>query len=144
MGKHLFQARLKTRKSWKFLSEIFKSEFSILTVGKIKNSEIRKFRQTFPRVLRFPSFWFAIFSFFKNDLFQYSKVGNSVLYIYVMYCFQRLLKCFFFQQKYIMFKILTSHNKIYLLWDVSVLKSLSFLQKLLKKWLTSLRKNMQK
>ena len=41
------------------------------------------------------------------------KVGNYVLYIYAMYCFQSLLKCFFLQQKYIMFKVLPCRNKMY-------------------------------
>ena len=62
------------------------------------------------------------------------KVGNSVLYIYVMYCFPSLLKCFFLQQKHIIFKILACCNNIYLLRDVSILKSLTSLKILKKKY----------
>ena len=93
----LSPARSKTRKprkSRKIYSEIFISESSIFAVG-----QNRKLGIIFPRFPRFPSFRFAIFSFFKKIFFQYSTIGNSVLYIYVMYCFQSLLKCFFLQQK---------------------------------------------
>ena len=71
------------------------------------------------------------------------KVGNSVLYIYVMYCFPSLLKCFFLQQKHMIFKILPCCNKIYLLRDVSILKSLTSL-KILKKKLRHWERNMHK
>ena len=56
----------KSRKTRKFFSEIFISEFSILAVGQIENLEIRKLGIIFPRFLRFPkfpSFRFATFSF---------------------------------------------------------------------------------
>ena len=77
-------ARPKTRKSRKsqksrnFFSEIFKSEFSILAVGKkhkIQNSEIRRLGITFPRFPRFPtsrSFRFATFSFSFLIFFPFS------------------------------------------------------------------------
>ena len=60
---------------------------------------------------------------FKNSFFiehirrLLLKIDSFVLYIFVMYCFQSLLMCFFLQQK-----ILPSPNKEYLLWDVSILK----------------------
>ena len=69
-------------------------------------------------VSEFPIRHFFIFQ--KTFCFQYSTVGKSVLSIYVMVCFQSLLKCFFLHQKY-MFKILFCRNEIYLLWDVSTL-----------------------
>ena len=51
-----------------------------------------------------------------------------------MYCFPSLLKCFFLQQNH-NFELLPCCNKIYLLWDVSILKCLSSLKKTLKKTL---------
>ena len=75
--------------------------------GKIENLEIRKLGILFPR---FPRFRFATFSLFKTFFFQYSTVGNSVLSIYVMFCFQSLLKWFFLNQKY-MLKPQTAKHK---------------------------------
>ena len=94
-----YMTRSKTRKSRKtrnFFSEIFKSEFSILAVGqnrKLGNNGIIFPR--FPRFPRFPSFQFASFHFSKTFFFQYSTVGNSLLLIYVVLCFQSRLNCFF-------------------------------------------------
>ena len=97
------QARLKIRrtrksgKSRKIFPDINKSEFS---------QKQKKLGIIFPRFQRFQSVRFAIFLFFKKTFFfQYSKLGHIVLYIYVMYCFQKLLSVFF-QQEHIMFKIL--------------------------------------
>ena len=116
--------------------------FRFCPTAKIENSEIRKLRIIFPR---FPSVWF-IYRFFifskKKIFFQYSKVGNSVLYIYVIYCFQSVLKCFFFQQKYIMFKILPCRKKVYLF--EMYLKRLSFLENFLKSHLRHWERNMHK
>ena len=72
--------------------------------------------------------------FIENFRWLLLKVGNSVLYVYVMYCFPSLLKCFFLQQNH-NFELLPCCNKIYLLWDVSILKCLSSLKKTLKKTL---------
>ena len=97
------QARLKIRRTWKsgksrkIFSDINKSEFS---------QKQKKLGIIFPRFQRFQSVRFAIFYFSKkNFFFQYSKLGHIVLYIHVMYYFQKLLSVFF-QQEYIMFKIL--------------------------------------
>ena len=60
------------------------------------------------------------FVFQKTFPFQYFTVGNSVLYIDVVLCFQSVLKCFFLYEKY-MFKILPCRNKIYLLLDISII-----------------------
>ena len=76
-------ARSKTPKTRKFFSEIFKSDFSFWLQGKIENLEIRKLRiifLRFPRFLRFLSFRFATFSFFKELFFsilQYSFLELS-------------------------------------------------------------------
>ena len=116
----LKQARSKTQKSWKtqnFFSRPLNVTFRFWLYGKIENLEIKKLGIIFPS---FPSFRFATFSFFKKRFFQYSLVGNSILSIYVMFCFQSLLKCFFFHQKY-MLKIFPCCNEIYLLWDISAL-----------------------
>ena len=109
----------KSQKSEKFFSwDSSNPSFQFCPKAKIGNSEIRKLQDS----QDFPVFNLSFFHF--SEKFQYSKVGNSILYIYVMYCFQSLLK--FLQQKYLMFKILPCCNKIYLFWDVSMLKRLGF------------------
>ena len=114
-------ARWKTQKTRKFFSEIFKSEFSILAVGQNRKLGNKKTRNNISEISEVSEFSICHFFIFqKTFFFQYSTVGNSVLSIYVMFCFQSLLKCFFLHQKY-MFKILPCRNKIYLLWDVSSL-----------------------
>ena len=84
------------------------------------------------------------FLIFQKKVFQYSKVGNSVLYICVIHCFQTLLKCFFFQQKYIIFKILLCRKNVYFLWNISILKRLSFFKNFLKSHLRDWERNMHK
>ena len=105
----LIMGRSKTRKSF---SEIFKSEFSILAIR--QNGKLG-FKNLGKKLPSFPSFRPGHYQrdFTKLFFFQYSTVGNSVLSIYVMFCFQSLLKCFFLHQKY-MYKILSCHNEIYL------------------------------
>ena len=110
--------------------KIFISALLILAIR--QNRKLGIIIPRFSKFARFSSFLFAIFSSFKKFFFHCSKVKNSVHYIYVMYCFQSLLKCFSLQQKYIMFKLLQCRNNRYLLWDVSILKGLSFLRDLLK------------
>ena len=71
----------KPRKSRKFLSEIFKSEFC--PTAKIENSEIRKLGITFPRYPRFPtfpSFRFASFSFSFLIFFLFYK--SSLIFLH--------------------------------------------------------------
>ena len=76
-------ARSKTRKPWKprkspkFFSDVFKSEFTILAAGQNRKRGIIFPR--FPTFLIFASFRFAIFSFFKKNFFQYSKVQKQLL-----------------------------------------------------------------
>ena len=112
---------------WKlgiFFSEIFKPEFSILTVGqnrKLGNKKTRNNISKISEISEVSEFSICHFFVFQNFFFfQYSTVGNSALSISVMFCFQSLLKCFFLHQKY-MFKMLPCPNEIYLLWDVSTL-----------------------
>ena len=131
----------KSRKSWKLFPEIFKSKFSILAIGQNRKLGNKKTRNNISEISEVSEFSICHFFIFQKTFFQYSKVGNSVLYIYVMYCFQSLLKCFFLQQKNIMFKILPCRNKIYLLWNRCIYtKTPVFFNKLLKKRFTSLRK----
>ena len=108
-------------KLWNFFSEIFKSEFLVLAIGQNQKLGDKKTRNNISKIFEVSEFSICHFSFFKRlFFFQFSTVGNSVLSIYVVFCFQSLLKCFFLHEKY-MFKILPCHNKIYLLWDVSSL-----------------------
>ena len=100
-------AKSKTRKTRKFFSEIFKSEFSILAIGQNRKLGNKKTRNNISEISEISEVSeFSICHFFifqKTFCFQYSTVGNSVLAIYVMFCFRSLLKCFFLHQKY-MFK----------------------------------------
>ena len=108
-------ARSKTRKTWKFFSEIFKSEFSILAIGQNRKLGYKKIQNNISKISVVSKFSVCHFFIFEKNFFlQYSTVGNSVLSIYVMLCFQSLLKCFFLHQNY-RFKILPCHNEIYLL-----------------------------
>ena len=110
----------KPRKSRKFFPEIFESEFSILAVEQNRKLGNKKTRNNISEISEVSEFSICHFFIFQKTFsFQYSTVGNSVLYIYVMFCFQSLLTYFFLHQKY-MFKILPCGNKIYLLWDVSI------------------------
>ena len=143
---HQMEARLKTMEILEFFLEIFKSQFSILAVG--QNQKVRN-KKTQNNISEVSEFSICHLFIFPKNFFQYSEVGNFVLCIYVMYCFRSLLKCFFLQQKYIMFKILPCRDKIYFLWDIStkmcmrcvwfvwdvLLKPLSFLKKLLRGYL---------
>ena len=116
-------ARSKTRKTRKFFPEIFKSEFSIFAVGqnqKLGNKKTRTNISENSEISEVSELSICHFFVFQKTFFQYSTVGNSGLSIYVMFCFQSLLKCFFLHQKY-MFKILPCRNEIYLLRDVSIL-----------------------
>ena len=62
--------------------------FGLWLQVKIENLEIRKLEIIFPRFARFPRFLsFSIQYFFIFHFFQYSTVGNSALYIYVMCVF---------------------------------------------------------
>ena len=111
----------KPRKSRKFFLEIFESEFSILAVGQNRKLGNKKTRNNISEISEVSEFSICHFFIFqKTFFFQFSTVGNSVLSIYDMFCFQGLWKCFFLHQKY-MFKILPCHNEIYLLWDLSTL-----------------------
>ena len=114
----------KYRKSRKNFSEIFKSELSILAVGQTWKLGSKKTRNNISKISEISEVSeFSVCHFFifqKTFSFQYSTVGNCVLYIYVMFCFQSLLKYFFLHQKY-MSKISLCRNKIFLLWDVSIL-----------------------
>ena len=80
-------ARSKTRTPWKYwkarkiFSEIFKSEFSILAVG--KNRKLGMIYPRFPRFPRFPSFRFATLSFSLLVFFFFFKNGFSVSLFYV-------------------------------------------------------------
>ena len=114
----------KPRKYWKyrkFFSEIFKSEFTILVVGQNWEFGKKKTRNNISRsseiskVSEFSICYFFIFQ--KTFSFQYSTVDNSVLYIYVMFWFQSLLKCFFPSPKI----CAQSITMIHLLWDVYIL-----------------------
>ena len=111
-------ARLKTGKTRKFFPEIFKFEFSILPYSQNRKLGNRETRNNISEVSEFSICHFFIFQ--KTFFFQFSTVGNSVLSIYDIFCFQGLWKCFFLHQKY-MFKILPCHNEIHLLWDLSIL-----------------------
>ena len=95
----------------RFLNPTFKSDFQIQLGNKKTRNNISEISEI-SEVSEFSICHFFIFQ--KTFFFQYSTVGNSVLSIYVMFCFQSLLKCFFLHQKY-MFKILPCRNKIYLL-----------------------------
>ena len=146
----------KSRKSQKFFSKNFKSEFSILAVAQNRKLGNKKTRNNFSEISSdfsefsichffhfFKKIFFNILKYrnscsymylkirvlkncvgvyflkdcrtgafllilrnFKNSFFiehlrwLLVKVSNSVLYIYVMYCFPSLLKCFFLQQKH--------------------------------------------
>ena len=112
-----------TRKSRKFFSEIFISEFSILATGqnrKLGNKKTRNNLSEIFKISEVSEFSICYFSFFKKLFFSifYSKQFRTFYLCYV--CFQSLLKCFFLHQKYV-FKILPCRNKIYFLWDVSSL-----------------------
>ena len=110
------QKHRKSWKSWIFFPEIFKSEFFILVVTqnrKLRNMKTRNNISEISEISEVSEFSICHFFIFKKGFFQYSKVGNTVLYIDVMYCFQSLWKCFFLQQKDIIFKILPCCNKIY-------------------------------
>ena len=120
----LSTARLKTRKPRKFFSEIFKSKFSIVAVGQNWKLRNKKTRNNISEIPEFSEFSICHFFIFQKKFFQYSKVGNSALYIYVM-----------------MFKILPCRNKIYLLRNRYVYtKTPVFFNKLLKKRFKWLRK----
>ena len=116
--------KLEISKSSEIFSEIFKSEFSILAIGQNRKLGNKKSRNNIYEISEISEVSeFSIWHFFifqKTFFFQFSTVSNSVLSIYVMFCFQGLLKCFFLHQKY-MFKILPRHNEIHLLWDLSTL-----------------------
>ena len=90
-----YMTRSKTRKTRKFFSEIFKSEFSILAVGQNRKLGNKKTRNNISeiseisKVSEFPICQFFIFQ--KTFFFQYSTVGNSLLLIYVVFCFQSRL-----------------------------------------------------
>ena len=116
-------ARSKTRKTWKFFSEIFKSEFSILAIGqnwKLGNKKTRNNISEISKISEVSKFSICHFSFFKKHFLSifYSRQFRTFYLCYV--CLQSLLKCFFLHQKY-MFKLLPCRNKIYFLWDVSSL-----------------------
>ena len=123
-------ARSKTRKTWKsqktrkIFYEIFKCGFSILAIGQNRKLGNKKTQNNISEISEISDvnkvFDLPLFIFQKLLFFQFSIVGNSALSIYVMCCFQSLLKRFFLHQKY-MFKILLCRNKIYLLWAVSSL-----------------------
>ena len=86
----------KCRKTRKFFSEIFKSEFSILAVGqnrKLGNNGIIFPR--FPRFPRFPSFRFASFSFLKKLFFSIFYSRQFLTFNLCRVCFQSRLNCFF-------------------------------------------------
>ena len=97
-------ARSKTWKTRKSFSEIFKSEFSILAIGQNRKLGNKKTRNNISEISEISEFSICHFSFFKKLFFSIFYSSNSVLSIYVMFCFQSLLKCFFLHQKY-MFKI---------------------------------------
>ena len=84
------------------------SEISeILAIGQNRKLGNKKTRNNISEISEVSEFSICHFSFFKNFFSHFSTVSNSVLSIYVMFCFQSLLKCCFFQQKY-MLKILPS------------------------------------
>ena len=108
-------ARSKTWKTRKSFSEIFKSEFSILAIGqnrKLGNKKTRNNISEISEISEVSEFSICHFFIFQKSFFffHYSTIGISVLSIYVMFCFQSLLKCFFLHQKY-MFKILPCGNE---------------------------------
>ena len=69
--------------------EIFKSEFLILTVGKNRKRGNKKTQNNISEISEFSISYFFIFQ--KTFFFQYSTVGNSLLLIYVVFCFQSRL-----------------------------------------------------
>ena len=93
-------ARSKTRRTRKLFSEIFKSEFSILAMGQNRKLGNKKTRNTISEISEISEVSeFLICHFFifqKTFSFQYSTVGNSVLSIYVMFCFKAFESVFFF------------------------------------------------
>ena len=93
-------ARSKTRRTRKLFSEIFKSEFSILAMGQNRKLGNKKTRNTISEICEISEVSeFLICHFFifqKTFSFQYSTVGNSVLSIYVMFCFKAFESVFFF------------------------------------------------
>ena len=90
-----YMTRSKTRKTRKFFSEIFKSEFSILAVGQNRKLGNKKTRNNISEISEISEVSeFSICHFFifqKTFFFQYSTVGNSLLLIYVVFCFQSRL-----------------------------------------------------
>ena len=97
-------ARSKTRKNWKLFPEFFKSEFSILAIfGNYIEQKTRTWE-------------FATLSFLKKKFFIILKEVILVrTYVYVLYYFRILLKCFFLHQNYKMIKISSCRGKLYLL-----------------------------
>ena len=94
-------ARSKTRKTWKFFSEIFKSEFSILAIGqnwKLGNKKTRNNISEISKISEVSKFSICHFSFFKKLFFSifYSRQFRTFYLCYV--CLQSLLKCFFLHQ----------------------------------------------
>ena len=105
-------ARSKTQK---FFSDILKSEFSILAIGqnrKLGNKKTRNIISEISEISEVSEISICHFFIIQNVLFffQYSTVGNSVLSIYVMFCFQSLLKWFFLNQNYMLKPQTTKHK----------------------------------
>ena len=107
MARSKTQKPRKSRKSRKIFSEIFKSGLLILPYcqnGKLGNKKSR------------------------NNISEISKTSEiSEFSVYHVFIFQK--KIFHYSK---VFKILPCRKKVYLLWDVSILKRLHFLKNFLK------------
>ena len=120
----LKQARSKTRKTRKFFSQTFKSDFSILAVGqnwKLGNKKTRNNISEISEISELSEFSICHFFIFQKT-FLFNILQWAIPYFLSMLCFdfKAFLKCFFLHQKY-MFKTFPCRNEIYLLWDVSTL-----------------------
>ena len=96
------------------------SEISeILAIGQNRKLGNKKTRNNISEISEVSEFSICHFSFFKNFFSHFSTVSNSVLSIYVMFCFQSLFEVLFLSTKiYVKNITFPCRNKIYLLWDV--------------------------
>ena len=112
-----YMTRSKTRKTRKFFSEIFKSEFSILAIGQNRKLGNKKTRNNISeiseisKVSEFPICQFFIFQ--KTFFFSIFYSRQFLTFNLCRVLFSKPF-VFFLHQKYI-FKILSCRNEIYLL-----------------------------
>ena len=98
-----------------FFSSFLNPSFQLWLQYKTENSEMKNLRIAF---LKFPSFRFTTF------LFSRKKNFPNITKQFIPFVFTKPFKLFFLEQNYKLIRISPSHNQLYMLCDVSILKRL--------------------